>query len=591
MSWKTLAVLLALALGFGGYFFYDTYRLVPAREKAESVKGRLWTVEPKDVEAVTIKRGPETVRLKRTDAGGWELLEPIKAPGDRGAIDEVVTNLATARVDREVASNAGNLAEFGLQPPAAEVRLDVKGKSEPLGLLVGAKNPTGIWVYGKEPAKPAVVTLGESVARDVARPVGDFRDKTIVAFDKKNVTGVELDVEGQRIAMAADEPGKWRIAQPAAYPADNDIVADFLDKLEAAKVKEFVADAPPSLAPYGLDRPATVTLWIGKDKERAAKTLRFGKVDPAKQAVYVKRDGDNSVMLAPEDLWKAFPKTVAVLRNKVVVAYAYDKANRIEVESARGAVTLEKDGGAWKITAPEALKADSAAVSNLLWKIRDLRASGFLSEDPRDAGRYLARPDVTVRIWEEGAKEPRTLVVKSSAEKRGGLPAAVAAVQGQGPIVLVDGKTVEDLARSATDLRDRAIFPAFEANDVKRARVAAAGKALVVERSGDADWKVLEPAKGAAKEFKVTNLLLGVKSLRWKEIVSPKGDDAARYGLDRPELEVTLVKGDGAELGTLLVGKQEGDVTYVRLKTSPAIYAVDSKLVADLKKAPSDILA
>ena len=85
MSWKTIAVLLVLALGFGGYFYYDTYWLVPAREKAESVKGRLWTVEPRDVDALTIKRQGDTVRLKRVE-GEWEMLEPVKARGDRGPI-------------------------------------------------------------------------------------------------------------------------------------------------------------------------------------------------------------------------------------------------------------------------------------------------------------------------------------------------------------------------------------------------------------------------------------------------------------------------------------------------------------------------
>ena len=41
---------------------------------AESAKGRIWTVEPKDVEGVTITRKGETVRLKRTtDAAAAEL--------------------------------------------------------------------------------------------------------------------------------------------------------------------------------------------------------------------------------------------------------------------------------------------------------------------------------------------------------------------------------------------------------------------------------------------------------------------------------------------------------------------------------------
>jgi len=587
MSWKTIAVLLILVLGLGGYFYYDTYWLLPARDKAESVKGRLWSVEPKDVEALTIKRATDTIRLKRVD-DGWEMLEPVKTRGDRGPIDEVVLSLTTARVDREVAANPAKLGEFGLDPATAEVRLDVKGRAAPLTLLVGEKSPTGAWVYAKEAGKPAVVTLSEVTARDVSRPAADFRDKTIVAFDRKAVTGIDIEVDGQRFSVEAGEPGKWRIAKPAAYPADGDMIADFLDKLEGAKVKEFVADgAPPSR--YGLDTPARVTLWIGKDKDRSSKALSFGATDSAKQGVYVMRDSDQNVLLAPEELWKAVPKTVAALRDKVVVAYAYDKANRIQVDSGRGTVTLEKDGGTWRITAPEALKADSTAVSNLLWKIRDLRAAGFLGETPEDVGRLLAKPEVTVRIWEEGAKEPKTLLVRAFTEKRGGAPVAVAGVEGTGPVALVDAKTVEDLSRTAADLRDRSIFPSFDLAEVKRARITGGGKVLVVDRGSDSEWKVVEPSRGPAKAPKVDNVLLTLKSMRWKDIVSPQGQDAARYGLDKPELEVTLAKSGDAEVGTLLVGKRDGDVSYVRLKSAPTIYAVDDTLVADLRKASADI--
>jgi hypothetical protein len=54
-------------------------------------------------------------------------------------------------------------------------------------------------------------------------------------------------------------------------------------------------------------------------------------------------------------------------------------------------------------------------------------------------------------------------------------------------------------------------------------------------------------------------------------------------------MEVSLYKAGGAELGTLQVGRSEGDVTYVRLKSSQAIYAVDGKLLTGVKKAPTEI--
>jgi hypothetical protein len=591
MSWKTVVALVILVTGLGGFFCYDTYWLEPAREKKDSVKGRLWEVEPKDVESLTIKRKGDTVRLRRTDTG-WELLEPVKTRADRGAVDAIVTTLVTARVDREVAATPGKLDEFGLAPPETEVTLAVKGRA-PLTLLVGAKSPTGAWLFAKESDKPAVVALSEIVARDLAKPVTELRDRTVLAFDRKGVGQVDIQLVGQlpgeAISLESVEAGKWRITRPRVLPADPDVVADFLEKLDGAKAKDFVEDAPRSLAPYGLDRPTTVTLWVGKDKERASRSLLFGREDKDKKGVYVMRSGEPGVMLVGEELWAAVPKTIGVLRDKVVLAYQYDKVSRVELAGPRGPLTLEREGIGWKITAPEVLKADTGAVNGVLWRIRDLRASGFLAEDGAAIPRLLPKPEVTVRLWEEGAKEPKVLLLAASRETRGGQPAAVAAVEGRGPVVLVDGKVLDDLARGTDDLRDKSLLPAFEMGDVKRARLVSSGAALVVERQGETNWQVVEPKRGGTKERRVADLLLSLKALRWKSIASAKGDDAARFGLDKPALEITLLKADGGEIAGLLVGKSEGPLTYVKLKTSPSVYAVDSSLVGDLRKAPAEI--
>lgn len=589
-SGRTILVLLILAAGLGGFFYYDTYSLGPRREKAESAKGRIWTVEPKDIEAVTVARKGETLRLKRAADGGWDMLEPVKTRGDRAVVDDMVTGLATARMDREIDPNPAKPADFGLDPPDAEVKIEVKGRAEPLVLRVGSKNPTGVWVYAREGAKPAVITLSESIARDTSRPVADFRDHTVIAFDRKNVTGLDLDVNGDQMALAAEQPGKWRIVKPRALSADTDLVSEFLDKLEGAKATEFVDDAPKSLTPYGLDKPARVTVWVGRDKDRAARTLLVGRPVPEKKGVYVKREGEPGVILTAEALWTAFPKTVAALRDKTVVSYAYDKLAKVEITHGRETIDLEKDGTAWKLTAPEALRADSGAVTQLLWKIRDLRALGFLAEGAADVPRFLAKPEVTVKLWETGAKEPKTLLLQSSAERRGGQPAALAAVQGEGPVVLVEGKALSELTPGVAELRDRTVFPSFDLGDVKRARVAGGDKPLVVEKTGETEWKQVEPTRGATKDGRVANVLLALKALKWKEIAS-KGGDEAKFGLDKPELEVTVFKGDGGELGTLLVGRSDGAVTYVKLKAEPGIFAVSSKDLEDLRKARADIPA
>ena len=585
--WTTVTALVLLLAGLGGFYYYDTYWLEPARAKKESAKGRLWDLEPKDVESVTIKRKADTVKVKRAESG-WELLEPVRTRADRGAVDGIVTSLATARVDRELAATPASLDEYGLTAPEVLVTLEVKGRA-PLELQVGGKSPTGAWVFAKEPSKPAVLALSEILARDLAKPLSDLRDRTVLAFDRKSVSQVDLAVGGEHVSLESPEAGKWRIVKPRALPADADLVADFLDKLDQAKAKDFVDDAPKSLAPYGLDRPTTVTLWVGKDKDRAARTLLFGRDDKDKKGVYVMRAGEPSVLLVPEEVWTAVPKTVGVLRDKVVVAYQYDKVNRVELDGSHGPVVLEKDGVGWKITAPEALKADTGAVNNVLWKIRDLRAVAFLDEDAAAVPRYLAKPELTVKIWEEGTKEPKVLLLAPSRETRGGQPAALAAVAGRGPVMLVEAKALTEIGRSPGDLRDRTLLPAFEPSDVKRARLVAGATTVTVERKGESDWQTVEPKRGATKERRVADLLYALKGLRWKDVASPKGDEGPRFGLDKPDLEVTLFKADGGEIGSLLVGKTEGPLTYVKLKSAPAVYTIETKQMEEIRKAPSEI--
>src|SRR5262249_61059544 len=146
--------------------------------------------------------------------------------------------------------------------------------------------------------------------------------------------------------------------------------------------------------------------------------------------------------------------------------------------------------------------------------LRDLRVQSFLSDDASGIPRSLAKPTVRVNITEQGAPAPRTVLLAPSPEKRGGAPTAYAAVAGQGPVVLVDGKALDELSRSADELRDRTLISGLEPRDIKRMRVRAGGQTVVVERSGD-DWKLVEGGKGAAKAATVDNLLYALRALKW----------------------------------------------------------------------------
>src|SRR5256884_439155 len=484
MRWQTTAILAVVLLVLGAFYYVYEIRGGPERAKVEAQKGRLWTVDAADVTEVELRRGGEVVTLKR-EPDGWRLVGPVTARGDRGKVDEAVAAVGTARVDREMESAPTQLEAYGLDKPAAVAPLRLKNGRQ-LGLQRGVKNPTGVWVYGREADKPAVFVVSDTVLRDVTRPLADLRDKTVLAFGQRQVTAFEVVTPEETLAVEQVD-GRWRLTRPVALAADAETVTAFLDKLGSTRIKEFVAESPKSLAPYGLVRPLRVSIHTGRDKDRATASLLIGSVDKAKQGAYAMRPGESSVLLLPAEAWAIVPKNVAVLRNKVVVEVDRDKVARVDLESPRGKVALTQEQNRWRIVAPENLPADQVESGALLFKLRDLKA-----------------------------------------------------------------------------------------------------QTVVVERSGEADWRMVEGGAGAAKGANVENLLYTLRGLKWNAIAAPGGQDPVRYGLDAPTFEVTLLRAGGAEIATVLVGRHEGDHAYVKLKVLPAIYAVDTKALGELPKIPDD---
>lgn len=585
MRWQTSAVLALLLAVVGGFYYLYEVRWAADRERAESRKGRVFAAEAADVTALELKRPDETVALKR-EGDAWRLTAPMAGRGNRGSVDEALTTILTAKIDREIDAKPASLADFGLEKPAAQVALTLKDGKQ-IGIDLGAKSPTGVWVYAREHGKPAVFVLSDSVLREATRPVVDFRDRTILAFERRDVTGVEVVTDADTILVEPAADNRWRITRPVALAADTAEMNDLLDKLATAKVKEFVAEAPRSRQAYGLERPLRISVHTGKDKDRATRTLLVGRTEAEKKGVYAMREGEVSVLLLPEEVGKLVPRNVGAIRNKQLVDFERERIARVDLESPKGAITLVKDKDRWTIAAPEALPADQVEAGALLARLREVRAQAFLSDDPSAIPRLLAKPTVKLTLTEQGGS-PTTVLLAPSTERRGGQPSAYAAVADKGPVVLVEGKALDELARSVNDLRDHALFSGVEPKDIKRLRVRAGGQTAVLERSGESDWKLVEPIKGAAKAPRVEDVLFSVRALRWRDIVSPGGEDAAKYGLDAPSMEVVFLKGDGVEVARLSVGKRDGDRAYVRTGSSPAIYAVDARTLGAEPKIPDD---
>jgi hypothetical protein len=591
MRWRTTAILGVLLAGLAAFYYVYEIRQAPEREKAASTKDRLWKeIEAKDVEEIVVRSGATTLHLKKA-GDAWSLAAPVEALADRRAAEDLATSLATLRVEREIEANPQRPADFGLAPPAVEVTFKAKGQER--GVRLGAKNPTGIWLYAQEAGKPAVLLVPEGLLRDAQKPPSDFRDRTLLAFERKDVKTLEVrGPTGQVLATAAAKgPDEWQLTAPLTAPADREAVTGLLEKLRAAKVKEFVVDAGKSPAEYGLDRPTRLRLEVGEGASRTAHTLRFGKAVADKKGVYAQREGQSAVLLVDEELWKAVPASATALRDKSVFAYDRGKLERVELESPKGKVALALQDGKWQITSPTALRADEGAMSEILWKARDLRARDFVAEDAKRLAAFgLDKPQVRLTVWEKEAKEPKTLLLAPAREK----DRAYATLLGLGPVgvVAVDAKALSDLTRGVTDLRDRSLAQAFDTRDIARITIQRPNVTLTLDRTGtgEEDWQLSTPKKGRARGGRVSELVWTLRNLKWKDLVAEQSWDEARYGLDAGTTTVTLAGKDGQTIAAVAVGKQEAGLTYVRIPGQPALYAIEAKTLGDLPATAEELL-
>src|SRR4030095_7768855 len=101
MRWPPTAVLAVILIALGAFYYVYEVRLGPEREKTEGRKGRVVTAETTDVTVMELKR-PDGMGRAQREGETWQLIAPVKARGDRGPVEETITTIVTAKMDREI---------------------------------------------------------------------------------------------------------------------------------------------------------------------------------------------------------------------------------------------------------------------------------------------------------------------------------------------------------------------------------------------------------------------------------------------------------------------------------------------------------
>jgi len=257
--------------------------------------------------------------------------------------------------------------------------------------------------------------------------------------------------------------------------------------------------------------------------------------------------------------------------------------------SAEEELAVEKDtAGYWSLTRPISSEADDDSANLLAFDLTNLKIDAFLDDNPEDLEVYgLREPHLTLRVWHETEETPRVLLL-------GGEDAANQAVyakrEEEPAVFRLGAEPTERVGRSLHELRNRRLYE-FQEEDIGKFAVLYPDRSFVFKRRGN-NWLLQEPEKGRAIRWRVNNLLWEIASVQFFRIAAHDvpGGEMPSYGLDSPQVRITLWTREDSPLDELLIGSPvpEENALYAKLAGGKRLYLVGADFLDKLPKDTAD---
>ena len=403
----------AAAVLAAGYFFVIRDR--DRTERAARAETRLPAFDDRQVTGLTLAMPSATWRVAREGAS-WRLVSPVEDAADARTVEAVIGAARRTRVLQTIDAPEG-LASYGLEPPALTLSLD--GVATP-ALSIGNLAPTGEAVYARIAERPGVLMLAMPDAAALVSDPAGLRDRAIVDLARSEITGIEIEPGGVRLAKA---PEGWWLEAPRRAPASVPQVDKILGALYGAKAVEWDDDGVPSDPRYGVGDGATRIVLHASGASRA---IRLGS-DAGAGRRYVAVEGRKPILLvqpAPFASTTIDAETVRESRLTNVNRYAVTKLSYGDGRSSFEAT--RKDDSTWTTGAGTEVRAD--VVLALLVKILEAPTKGWSDGTPTGA------PSATLIYTVEGGGQGRVAFYGTRAAWDA-LPGALAEVASPAPPV------------------------------------------------------------------------------------------------------------------------------------------------------------
>jgi uncharacterized protein DUF4340 len=437
--------------------------------------------------------------------------------------------------------------------------------------------------------------------------------QNMVNFDRTKIDGIVIQNGDQKIEIRRRD-NKWRLETPIKDQADSAMVETLLSDLEnwqkegTIPAKEIDTDKS-KLAEYGLNNPKLKLKLLGHDRPPE---ILFGKDAAIEGRMYVRFQNSKETFLAGQSVKKDIDKKPEEFRDRKLTNLSNAQVRRVVLKTPAGEMEVEKKDTRWDILKPLRARADDQKVNDLISQVTSARIEQFVADDRGDLRTYgLAESRGSITLFDQEQKKDQRVEIGESIKVAGrddkGQMLQIGSTPEKekdqvyvrfaprGSVYTLPKKIEEILNTKPADLRDNHLVR-IDTNILDRITIDGSGKTKTVLARKDGNWTIASRNNAPADSGAVRRMIDALQNERVTKFVEDVASNLPKYGLDKPQLQLTFssfasentaeTKAGEQPFATVAFGKEEGDNVYARLTDEPFVVAVRQALLDQISPDP-----
>ena len=163
---------------------------------------RVLVIDRDNLQVIEVINSANTIRIIRQDEE-WHLESPIQEHADQNAVSSLLSTVEFGEAQEFVTDEAQELKSYGLDPPAATLR--VQHEEEGWRVLELGQQK-GELTLARNPERASVFTVSQEIRDKLSQDVLAFRDKSVLDVEQNEIARIVIHrKEDEEIALRYED--------------------------------------------------------------------------------------------------------------------------------------------------------------------------------------------------------------------------------------------------------------------------------------------------------------------------------------------------------------------------------------------------